>query len=113
MQVTPPLSMPGSVPPPRMYGMPPSGPAQTMANMPGMSQTGPSKIDPNQIPRPLPNSSTIVHETRVGNQANLPPVFFMLLFFRAAQFEKLLLNYYCIIVIPGPFSVTSHCCLIR
>ncbi|KNA05597.1 hypothetical protein SOVF_188880 [Spinacia oleracea] len=72
-QVTPPLSMPGSVPPPRMYGMPPSGPAQTMANMPGMSQTGPSKIDPNQIPRPLPNSSTIVHETRVGNQANLPP----------------------------------------
>ncbi|XP_021741740.1 protein transport protein Sec24-like At4g32640 [Chenopodium quinoa] len=72
-KVTPPPSMSGSMQPPRMYGMPPSGPSQTMANMPAMSQTGPSKIDPNQIPRPLPNSSMVVHETRVGNQANLPP----------------------------------------
>ncbi|KMT02852.1 hypothetical protein BVRB_8g194310 isoform B [Beta vulgaris subsp. vulgaris] len=72
-QVTPPPSMPGSMQPPRMYGMPPPGPAQTMAAMPAMSQTGPSKIDPNQIPRPLPSSSMVMHETRVGNQANLPP----------------------------------------
>ncbi|KAL2929877.1 hypothetical protein RDABS01_035287, partial [Bienertia sinuspersici] len=71
-QVNPP-SMPGSVQPPRMYGMAPPAPAQTMAAMPAMSQTGPSTIDPTQIPRPFPNSSVVVHETRVGNQANLPP----------------------------------------
>ncbi|CAO2841330.1 unnamed protein product [Amaranthus hypochondriacus] len=70
-QVTP--SMPGSVQPPRMYGMPPPGTIQTMAAMSAISQTGPSKIDPNQIPRPLPNSSVVVHETRVGNQAAFPP----------------------------------------
>lgn len=85
--MTPPPSMPGSVQPPRMYGMPPPAPAQTMAAMPAMSQTGPSKIDPTQIPRPLPNSSVAVHETRVGNQANLPPVFFILLLFRSILLE--------------------------
>lgn len=73
---TPPI--PGSAQPPRMYGMPPPLPTQTMANMPtmgqtGTSMTGPSKIDPNQIPRPLPSSSVVVHETRMGNQANIPP----------------------------------------
>lgn len=72
--------MPGSVQPPRMYGMPPPGTTQTMAAMSAISQTGPSKIDPNQIPRPLPNSSVVVHETRVGNQAAFPPVFFTLLY---------------------------------
>lgn len=77
-QVASPPPIPGSVQPPQMYGMPPPLPTQTMANMPSMGQTGasmtgPSKIDPNQIPRPLPSSSVVVHETRMGNQANMPP----------------------------------------
>ena len=83
-QVASPPPIPGSAQPPRMYGMPPSLPTQTMANMPAMGQTGasmtgPSKIDPNQIPRPLPSSSVVVHETRLGNQANMPPVLSMLI----------------------------------
>lgn len=78
-QVAPPPTIPGSVQPPRMFGMPPPPPNQSMAAMPpAMSQTGaplagPSKIDPNQIPRPIPNASVILHETRQGNQANPPP----------------------------------------
>ncbi|RVW99550.1 Protein transport protein Sec24-like [Vitis vinifera] len=78
-QVAPPPTIPGSVQPPRMFGMPPPPPNQSMAAMPpAMSQTGaplagPSKIDPNQIPRPIPNTSVILHETRQGNQANPPP----------------------------------------
>ena len=72
--------MPGSVQPPRMFGMPPQPPNQAMATIsPAMGPMGssmavPSKIDPNQIPRPMPSSSVILHETRQGNQANLPPV---------------------------------------
>lgn len=79
--MAPPPTIPGSVQPPRMFGMPPPPPNQSMAAMPpAMSQTGaplagPSKIDPNQIPRPIPNTSVILHETRQGNQANPPPVF--------------------------------------
>ncbi|PPS16156.1 hypothetical protein GOBAR_AA04442 [Gossypium barbadense] len=38
----------------------------------GMPQP-PTKIDPNQIPRPIPSSSPIVYETRHGNSANPPP----------------------------------------
>ncbi|XP_052206582.1 protein transport protein Sec24-like At4g32640 [Diospyros lotus] len=76
-QVAPPTPLPGSAQPPRMFGMPP--PSQSMAAMsPAMGQmgaptTGPSKIDPNQIPRPIPSSSVLLHETRQGNQANPPP----------------------------------------
>ncbi|KAK6943539.1 Sec23/Sec24, helical domain [Dillenia turbinata] len=75
-QVAPPI--PGSMQPPRMFGMPPPLPTQTMAQMPPLGQTGtpvtgPSKIDPNQIPRPHPNSSVILYETRQGNQAVSPP----------------------------------------
>ncbi|KAK6943082.1 Sec23/Sec24, helical domain [Dillenia turbinata] len=75
-QVAPPV--PGSMQPPRMFGMPPPLPTQTMAQMPPFGQTGapvagPSKIDPNQIPRPHPNSSVILYETRQGNQAVSPP----------------------------------------
>jgi len=75
-QVAPP--MPGSQPP-RMFGMPPQPPDQSMATISpamghmGQSMAGPSKIDPNQIPRPVPSISVILHETRQGNQANLPP----------------------------------------
>ncbi|KAG6773338.1 hypothetical protein POTOM_020608 [Populus tomentosa] len=65
-------------PPPRMFGMPPLLPNQMTAISPVIGQTGSplsgaSKIDPNQIPRPIPGSSVILHDTRAGNQANPPP----------------------------------------
>ncbi|KVI12187.1 Gelsolin domain-containing protein [Cynara cardunculus var. scolymus] len=72
--------MSGSAQPPRMFGMPPPlSNQQSMATISpamgagGAAVTGPSKIDPNQIPRPIPNSSVLLHETRQGNQANPPP----------------------------------------
>ncbi|KAL6185224.1 hypothetical protein ACLB2K_041358 [Fragaria x ananassa] len=70
---------PGSAQPPRMYGMPPQPlPNQSMTTISSAaSQTGTpvgsSKIDPNQIPRPGPSSSVLLHETRQANQANPPP----------------------------------------
>ncbi|KAF5802504.1 putative Zinc finger, Sec23/Sec24-type, sec23/Sec24, trunk domain, sec23/Sec24, helical [Helianthus annuus] len=76
----PPPPIPGSAQPPRMYGMQPPLPnQQSMATISptmgagGAAVTGPSKIDPNQIPRPIPNTSVLLHETRQGNQANPPP----------------------------------------
>ncbi|XP_057966867.1 protein transport protein SEC24 C [Malania oleifera] len=78
-QVVPPPPIPGSAQPPRMFGMPPPLPNQSMATIPpamgqaGASMSGPSKIDPNQIPRPIPSSSVILYDTRHGSQANLPP----------------------------------------
>lgn len=76
----PPPPTSGSPQPPRMFGMQPSLPnQQSMATIsPTMGPTvgtGPSRIDPNQIPRPIPSSSILLHETRQGNQANPPPVF--------------------------------------
>ncbi|KAK1353434.1 Transport protein Sec24-like [Heracleum sosnowskyi] len=70
-QVGPPSAVPGAAPPPRMYNNMP-GPEAAASISPAMSQ-GPSKIDPNQIPRPIPSSSVVFHETRQGNQANPPP----------------------------------------
>lgn len=77
--------MPGAVQaPPTMFGMPPSMPGQSMPPIPpalghsslaGPQASTPSKVDPNQIPRPMPSSSVILFETRQGNQANAPPVF--------------------------------------
>lgn len=67
-----------------MFGMPPPLPNQSMTSVsPAVGQigapvAGASKIDPNQIPRPIPGSSVILHETRQGNQANPPPVIFLL-----------------------------------
>ncbi|XP_059451027.1 protein transport protein SEC24 C-like [Corylus avellana] len=78
-QMAPPPPIPGSVQPPRMFGMPPQPlPNQSMTAIPAMGQTGApvagtSKIDPNQIPRPIPSSSPMVYETLQGNQANPPP----------------------------------------
>ncbi|XP_027934886.1 protein transport protein Sec24-like At4g32640 isoform X2 [Vigna unguiculata] len=79
-QVAPPPPVPGPSQPPRMFGMPPPLPNQSMTTTisPAVGQTGapmagPSKIDPNQIPRPTPGSSVILHETRQGNQATIPP----------------------------------------
>jgi hypothetical protein len=54
---------------PRMTGMAqPNSPANP--NPP----SGASRIDPNQIPRPLPGATVTEFETRVNGQANLPPV---------------------------------------
>ncbi|KAL5542489.1 hypothetical protein UlMin_010199 [Ulmus minor] len=77
-QVAPPPQVPGAAQPPRMFGMPPP-PNQSMTTIQsaigqtGAPVTGSSKIDPTQIPRPMPNSSVILHETRQNNQANAPP----------------------------------------
>ncbi|XP_020247316.1 protein transport protein Sec24-like At4g32640 [Asparagus officinalis] len=69
--------------PPRMFGMPPTNSmGQQVAPVPPVmghsplstSQIGgPSKIDPNQIPRPTPSSSIAQFETRQSNQACIPP----------------------------------------
>ncbi|KAK0600581.1 hypothetical protein LWI29_016299 [Acer saccharum] len=78
-QMGPPPPISGSVQPPRMFGMPPPLPTQSMTTIPpAMGQTGApvaasSKIDPQQIPRPIPGSSVILCDTREGNQANPPP----------------------------------------
>ncbi|OWM84267.1 hypothetical protein CDL15_Pgr011652 [Punica granatum] len=78
-QMVRPPSGPGSAQPPQMYGMPAHLPNQSMTSIsPGMAPTGasvggPSKIDPNQIPRPIPSSAVILHETRQSDQANPPP----------------------------------------
>ncbi|KAK7357863.1 hypothetical protein VNO80_17160 [Phaseolus coccineus] len=79
-QVAPPPPVPGPSQPPRMFGMPPPLPNQSMTTtispavgQSGAPMAGPSKIDPNQIPRPTPGSSVILHETRQGNQATIPP----------------------------------------
>lgn len=71
-----------------MFGMPPPLQTQTMTNMPpAMGQTGApmpasSKIDPQQIPRPVPSSTVILYDTREGNQANPPPVHNLVLNFK-------------------------------
>lgn len=77
-----PPPIPGSAQSPPMFGMPPPPllPNQMTAISPvvgqsGGSLAGSSKIDPNQIPRPVPGSSVVLHDTRQGNQANPPPVF--------------------------------------
>lgn len=78
--MAPPPPIPGSAQPPRMFGMPPPPPNQSMTTIsPAIGQTGApmagsTKIDPNQIPRPMPGSSVVLHDTRQGNQANPPPV---------------------------------------
>ncbi|XP_039123746.1 protein transport protein Sec24-like CEF isoform X2 [Dioscorea cayenensis subsp. rotundata] len=68
--------------PPRMFGMPPQAPTQQLPPVPpvmghsplaGAQMSTPSKIDPNQIPRPMPSNSVVYFETRQGNQASIPP----------------------------------------
>ncbi|KAG7026137.1 Protein transport protein Sec24-like protein [Cucurbita argyrosperma subsp. argyrosperma] len=79
-QAAAPPPITGQLQPPRMFGMPPHTPNQSMTTIsPAIGQTGSpaatqSKIDPNQIPRPVPNSSVILFDTRQGNQASLPPL---------------------------------------
>ena len=82
-----PALAPGSLQQPSLFGMSQPLLNQSMPTIsPAMGQTGapvavPSQIDVNQIPRPISNSSLIVHETRHGNQANPPPVFYVILNF--------------------------------
>ncbi|CAL0320612.1 unnamed protein product [Lupinus luteus] len=73
----PPVPVPSA---PRMFHMPPALPNQSMSTtistavgQTGAPMAGPSKIDPNQIPRPSPGSAVILHETRQGSQATIPP----------------------------------------
>ncbi|XP_077250435.1 protein transport protein SEC24 C-like [Tasmannia lanceolata] len=83
MQSRPGASLvPGTMQPPRMFGMPPPPTNQYLPLVPplmghmsasGTSITGQSKIDPDQIPRPNPSSSVILFETRQNNQAGYPP----------------------------------------
>lgn len=63
-------TMSNSLQPPTMYGMPQSA----VSHIGGPTA---SKVDPNQIPRATPSSAVILHETRQGNQANPPPVFYL------------------------------------
>ncbi|XP_006352770.1 protein transport protein Sec24-like CEF [Solanum tuberosum] len=73
-QGAPPSAIPGSMQPPSMYGMAPPLPNQAVASITSsIGHSSPSKVDPNQIPRPIPNTSVVLHETRQGNQANPPP----------------------------------------
>jgi protein transport protein SEC24 len=70
--------IPGSMPSNALgQGMPPLG-TPTMPYSPhsGTQVSTPSKIDPNQIPRPMTESSVIIYETRQGGQPNIPPVGF-------------------------------------
>ncbi|KAK6288783.1 hypothetical protein POUND7_000324 [Theobroma cacao] len=74
-QVAPPTAAPDAFQPPRVFGMPPLQPNQLS---PAIDQTGTSlegswKSNSDQVPRPSPSSSTILHDTRQGNQANPPP----------------------------------------
>lgn len=73
---------PGHMQTPQMFAMPPPLPNQPVSpvqhgmghpSFTGPPGPGPSKIDPNQIPHPVPTSSVILFETRQNNQANPPP----------------------------------------
>jgi protein transport protein SEC24 len=71
----PPLRMPG-IPgsmQPNTLG-PPGTPTIPYSPHAGTQVSTPSKIDPNQIPRPMRESSVIIYETRQGGQATIPPV---------------------------------------
>ncbi|PHT46959.1 hypothetical protein CQW23_16117 [Capsicum baccatum] len=74
-QGAPPSALPGSMKPPSMYGMAPPLSNQAVASITSsIGHSSPSKVDPNQIPHPIPNASVVLHETRQGNQANPPPI---------------------------------------
>ncbi|XP_031488075.1 protein transport protein Sec24-like At4g32640 isoform X1 [Nymphaea colorata] len=82
---TPRMYSPGAPPPPNQpvplgppgMGHPPGtgllGMTRAGSPVGASPMAGASKIDPTQMPRPLPTSSMITFETRQNNQANLPP----------------------------------------
>ncbi|KAH0671423.1 hypothetical protein KY290_026782 [Solanum tuberosum] len=78
-QVAPLSAVPGSMQPPMMFGMTSLHSNQTEAAITssmghaGSALTGQSNFDSSLIPRPIPNSAVILHETRQGNKANPPP----------------------------------------
>ncbi|KAL6875599.1 hypothetical protein ACP4OV_013112 [Aristida adscensionis] len=74
----PPLKMqgmPSSLPPNTLgQGVPPAGtPSLPYSPHAGTQVSTPSKIDPNQIPRPMAETSVIIYETRQNGQATVPP----------------------------------------
>ncbi|KAH9301917.1 hypothetical protein KI387_013500 [Taxus chinensis] len=73
----PPRQLSQTIPPmPSSMGHPPGTGVLGMGqpgSPAGTQASGPSRIDPNQIPRPVPSSTLSVFETRSNNQANLPP----------------------------------------
>lgn len=75
MPPPPPLPSVGPMQHP-MFGMPPAPPLPNQ--LMSLNQTGKSTIDMENIPRPSPSSAVILHETRRANQANPPPVFFII-----------------------------------
>ncbi|XP_021281643.1 protein transport protein Sec24-like At4g32640 [Herrania umbratica] len=74
-QVALPAAAPDALQPPRMFGMPPLQPNQLShaIDQTGTSLEGLRKSNSDQVPRPSPSSSIILHDTRQGNQANPPP----------------------------------------
>ncbi|WVZ51990.1 hypothetical protein U9M48_003086 [Paspalum notatum var. saurae] len=70
----PPIRMPGlpGSMQPNTLG-PPGTPTIPYSPHAGTQVSTPSKIDPNQIPRPMPEASVIIYETRQGGQATVPP----------------------------------------
>ncbi|XP_062197191.1 protein transport protein SEC24 B-like [Phragmites australis] len=74
----PPMRMPGipgsMLPNTLGQGVPPPGtPTIPYSPHAGTQVSTPSKIDPNQIPRPMSEASVIIYETRQGGQATVPP----------------------------------------
>ncbi|XP_039120781.1 protein transport protein Sec24-like At4g32640 isoform X1 [Dioscorea cayenensis subsp. rotundata] len=53
--------------------LPPALPVMNLMPLAGAQVSTPSKIDPNQIPRPMPSSSVVFFETYLGNQVTIPP----------------------------------------
>ncbi|KAG2620540.1 protein transport protein Sec24-like CEF isoform X2 [Panicum virgatum] len=65
--------MPGAMPPNALGQGMSLAPTPTMPYSPHAQVSTPSKIDPHQIPRPVPETSVIIFETRQGGQAAIPP----------------------------------------
>uniref|UniRef100_A0A0E0BRZ7 Zinc finger Sec23/Sec24-type domain-containing protein n=1 Tax=Oryza glumipatula TaxID=40148 RepID=A0A0E0BRZ7_9ORYZ len=65
--------MPGGMLPNALGQGMPSTPSMPYSPHAGAQVSTPSKIDPNQIPRPMPETSVVIFETRQGGQAAVPP----------------------------------------
>ncbi|KAF7064238.1 hypothetical protein CFC21_070608 [Triticum aestivum] len=65
--------MPGVMPPNALGQGMPSTPTMPYSPHAGAQVSTPSKIDPNQIPRPITETSVVIFETRQAGQAAVPP----------------------------------------
>ncbi|KAL5206892.1 hypothetical protein ABZP36_035101 [Zizania latifolia] len=65
--------MPGGMTPNALGQGMPSTPTMSYSPHAGAQVSTPSKIDPSQIPRPIPETSVVMFETRQGGQAAVPP----------------------------------------